>query len=78
MAVSIRFKRGGKKKYPYYWIVATDSRNPRDGKFLEKLGTYNPNPEIAQVTLKKERFDHWVENGAQVSPAVASAVKLVK
>ena len=75
MAVSVRFSRGGSKKKPFYRIVAADSRRSRDGRFLEKLGTYDPNTNPAKVTLDKERFDHWVKHGAEVSPAVAGVVK---
>jgi small subunit ribosomal protein S16 len=75
MAVSVRFSRGGSKKKPFYRIVAADSRRSRDGRFLEKLGTYDPNSNPAKVTLDKERFEHWVKHGAVVSPAVAGVVK---
>ena len=78
MAVTVRLARGGSKKHPFYRIVAADSRRCRDGKFLEKLGTYDPNHEPAQVTLKRDRFDFWVKNGAEVSSTVKSVVKQVK
>lgn len=77
MSVVIRFTRGGKKKHPFYRIVAADSRSARDGKFLEKIGTYDPNPEKALVSLNRQRFDYWVKNGAQVSAAVKGAIKQV-
>ena len=75
MAVTVRLARGGSKKHPFYRIVAADSRRSRDGRFLEKLGTYDPNMNPAQVTLKRERFEFWVKNGAVVTPTVKSVVK---
>ena len=74
MSLAIRLARGGMKKKPYYRIVVTDSRNARDGKFLEKIGTYNPllnkeNPE--RVKLDGERATHWLSVGAQPSDRVA-------
>ncbi len=64
MAVKIRLARHGAKKRPFYRIVAADSEAPRDGKYLENLGTYNPLLESEAVTLKTERIQHWVANGA--------------
>ena len=74
MSLAIRLARGGMKKKPYYRIVVTDSRNARDGKFLEKIGTYNPllnkeNPD--RVKLDGERASHWLSVGAQPSDRVA-------
>jgi small subunit ribosomal protein S16 len=74
MAIAIRLARGGMKKRPYYRIVVTDSRNARDGKFIEKIGTYNPllakdSPE--RVKLDTERAAHWLSVGAQPSDRVA-------
>jgi small subunit ribosomal protein S16 len=77
MAVTVRFTRGGSKKKPYYRIVAADSRRSRDGRFLEKLGTYDPNTNPAKVTLNKERYEHWVNVGAIVSPAVRGVVRQI-
>ncbi len=65
MPVKIRLQRHGKKGKPFYWIVAADSRAKRDGKFLEKLGTYNPNTDPAQITLNVEHSVTWLRNGAQ-------------
>ncbi|GLB48599.1 30S ribosomal protein S16 [Neptunitalea lumnitzerae] len=65
MPVKIRLQRHGKKGKPFYWIVAADSRAKRDGKFLEKLGTYNPNTNPAQINLSLEDSVRWLENGAQ-------------
>jgi small subunit ribosomal protein S16 len=74
MSLAIRLARGGMKKKPYYRIVVTDSRNARDGKFLEKIGTYNPllNKENSErVKLDGERATHWLSVGAQPSDRVA-------
>src|SRR5215212_2778679 len=73
MSLSIRLTRGGAKKRPYYRIVVADSRSPRDGRFIEKLGTYNPllakgSPE--RVKLDAERISHWLSVGAQPSDRV--------
>jgi small subunit ribosomal protein S16 len=73
MALKIRLARGGAKKRPFYSIVVADSRSPRDGRFIEKLGTYNPmldrgHPE--RVTLKTERIQHWLGVGALPSERV--------
>src|SRR5918996_396708 len=73
MALAIRLARGGAKKRPYYRIVVADSRNPRDGRFIEKLGTYNPllakdSPE--RVKIDADRISHWLSVGAQPSDRV--------
>jgi small subunit ribosomal protein S16 len=71
MAVKIRLARGGSKKRPFYRIVAADERAPRDGRFLEKLGTYNPLIETDQrIILDLERVKHWISVGAQPSDRV--------
>ncbi len=67
MPVRIRLQRHGRKGKPFYWIVAADSRSKRDGKFLEKLGTYNPNHNPAQITLDVDSSVKWLQNGAQPS-----------
>jgi small subunit ribosomal protein S16 len=67
MPVRIRLQRHGKKGKPFYWIVAADARSKRDGKFLEKLGTYNPNTNPASIDLKVEESVTWLQNGAQPS-----------
>ncbi len=64
MPVKIRLQRHGSKKRPFYFIVAADARSPRDGKFIEKLGTYNPLTVPATVEIKRERALKWLENGA--------------
>lgn len=65
MAVKIRLARHGKKGYAFYHIVAADARAPRDGKFIEKLGTYNPNTNPASIELNFESALKWINNGAQ-------------
>ena len=67
MAVKLRMTRMGAKKRPFYRIVAADSRSPRDGRFIELLGTYNPCTNPAQVNLKEEEILKWLNNGAQPS-----------
>jgi small subunit ribosomal protein S16 len=74
MATSIRLSRGGSKKRPYYKIVVTDSRSPRDGKFIERIGSYNPllgKEDPKRVVLDLERAKHWVTVGAQPTDRVA-------
>ena len=65
MAVKIRLQRHGKKGKPFYWIVAADARSKRDGKYLEKLGIYNPNTNPATVELNVDGAVTWLQNGAQ-------------
>src|SRR5690606_31628508 len=65
MPVKIRLQRHGKKGKPFYWIVAADARAPRDGKFLEKLGIYNPNTNPATIDLNVDGSVKWLQNGAQ-------------
>lgn len=74
MALSIRLSRGGAKKRPYYRIVVADSRSPRDGRFIERLGTYNPllpREHEDRVRLKEERIKYWLGEGAKPSDRVA-------
>lgn len=74
MAMKIRLARGGSKKRPFYAIVATDSRMPRDGRFLEKLGTYNPllaKDDEKRVVMDMDRVNHWLSQGAQPTDRVA-------
>ena len=76
--VTIRLSRGGAKKKPFYQIVVTDSRNRRDGRYLERVGFFNPmarseNEEAVRIDL--DRIDHWLSNGAQLSKRVAKLVK---
>ncbi len=65
MAVKIRLQRHGKKGKPFYWIVAADARAKRDGKYLEKIGTYNPNVNPALIDLDVDKAVQWLQNGAQ-------------
>ena len=70
MAVKLRLLRMGAKKAPFYRIVAADSRAPRDGRFIELLGTYDPRTNPAKVTMKEEEVLKWLNNGAQPSDTV--------
>jgi len=78
MATVIRLQRGGRKKRPFYSVVVMDKRNRRDGAFIERIGYYNPCTEPEVIELDLERVQAWANEGAQVSPRVASLVKLVK
>lgn len=70
MATKIRLQRRGRKDYPFYQIIIADSRAPRDGKFIEKVGSYNPNTNPATITLNFERALHWLQTGAQPTDTV--------
>ena len=70
MPVKIRLQRHGKKGNPFYWIVAADSRSKRDGKFLEKIGIYNPNVNPAKIELNVDNAVQWLQNGAQPTDTV--------
>ncbi len=71
MAVSIRLQRHGSTHKPFYHIVAADSRAPRDGRFIEKLGYYDPNTQPSVIEVKTERLQHWYGVGAQLSSTTA-------
>lgn len=75
MAVRIRLARKGAKKKPFYRIVVANSESRRDGSFLEIVGTYNPIANPAEVTLKQERVEYWLGEGAQPSDTVKSLIK---
>jgi small subunit ribosomal protein S16 len=75
MSVRIRLTRKGTKKKPFYRIVAADVEAPRDGKFLEALGTYNPMTEPAIIVLKEDRINYWLGEGAKPSTTVQSLFK---
>jgi small subunit ribosomal protein S16 len=75
MAVSIRLRREGAKNRPYYKVVVADSRSPRDGKFIEIIGTYDPKKPDHNSTLKLDRIEHWMSKGAQPSDTVRSLIK---
>src|SRR5215831_12446429 len=75
MAVSIRLRREGALNRPYYKVVVADKRSPRDGKFIELIGTYDPKKPGHNSTLKLDRIDHWIARGAQPSDTVRSLIK---
>ena len=75
MAVRIRMKRFGAKNRQQWRIVVSDAKMPRDGRFIEEIGYYDPLPKEEKLEVKKERLDYWVKNGAQVSVAVKSLLK---
>jgi small subunit ribosomal protein S16 len=75
MSVKIRMKRVGAKNSPYFRIVVADSRSPRDGKFIEEIGSYQPLKQGDNFILKLDRAQYWVSKGAQPSDTVASFIK---
>lgn len=75
MATKIRLKRMGAKKKPFYRVVVADSRAPRDGRFIEEIGTYNPNVNPAEVRIDLEKAGKWLKIGAQPSDTVRSLLK---
>jgi len=75
LAVRLRLRRMGRKKRPFYRIVAADQRSPRDGRFIEILGTYNPLTDPAEVQLNPERLRAWLDQGAQPTDTVRSLIK---
>jgi small subunit ribosomal protein S16 len=75
MAVKLRLARVGSKKNPIYRIVAADERSPRDGKFLEIVGRYNPQTDPSTIVIDEERAKHWLSNGAQPTDAVKRLLK---
>ncbi|HIV02466.1 MAG TPA: 30S ribosomal protein S16 [Candidatus Aphodoplasma excrementigallinarum] len=75
MAVKIRLKRMGAKKAPFYRVVVADSRYPRDGRFIEEVGTYNPMVEPAEVKIDAEKTKKWIANGAQPTDTVKGLLK---
>ena len=76
MAVRLRLMRMGKKKQPTYRVVAADSRSPRNGRFIEIIGTYQPRLEPSVVKIDNERAVHWLQNGAQPSETVEKLLKI--
>jgi small subunit ribosomal protein S16 len=78
MAVSIRLRREGTKNRPYYRVVVTDSRSPRDGKFIEIIGTYDPRRTGQNSSFSVERAEYWISKGAQPSDTVRSLIKKQK
>ena len=78
MAVHIRLQRRGSIHRPFYHLVAADQRSPRDGRFLEKLGYYDPKPQPSTIELKAERLQHWYSKGAQLTDAAKALLKAKK
>ena len=76
--VKIRLRRMGAKKAPYYRIVVADSRSPRDGRFIEELGTYDPMAEGQKLNVKMDRVQYWIANGAQPTDTVRGLLKKVE
>ena len=76
MAVKIRLRRMGEKKNPFYRIVVADSRSPRDGRFIEEIGTYNPNTDPSEFKINEELAKKWLANGAQPTDVVAKLFKV--
>ena len=75
MAVKMRLRRMGKKKAPTYRVVVADSRSPRDGRFIEEIGSYNPGTEPATVQIDAEKAKKWISNGAVPTETVRSLLK---
>lgn len=75
MATKIRLKRMGAKKAPFYRIVVADSRSPRDGRFIDEIGIYDPNCQPAAIKIDDEKAQKWIGNGAQPSDTVRSLLK---
>jgi small subunit ribosomal protein S16 len=78
MAVVLRLSRAGTHKAPFYHVVATDSRAPRDGRYLEDVGIYDPTQTPERIELKAERITHWIERGARPSQTVAMLLRRAK
>ena len=76
--VKIRLRRMGAKKAPYYRIVVADSRSPRDGRFIEELGTYDPMAETDKIKVNMERATHWIAHGAQPTDTVRGLLKKIE
>ena len=77
MAVKIRLRRMGAKKAPFYRIVVADSRYPRDGRFIEELGYYDPTKEPSIIKVDAEKVDKWIKNGAQPTDTVKALLKKI-
>ena len=75
MAVKIRLRRMGAKKNPYYRVVVADSRSPRDGRFIEEIGTYDPLAQPVMIKVDLERAKYWIDNGAQPTDTVKALLK---
>ena len=75
MAVKIRLRRMGAKKAPFYRVVVADSRYPRDGRFIEEIGTYNPLADPAEIKIDVEKAESWIKNGAKPTDTVRALLK---
>jgi small subunit ribosomal protein S16 len=75
MAVKVRMTRAGSRNSPFYRIVVADERSPRDGRFIEMVGTYDPRPDKELVTLKMDRIQHWISKGARPSQTVSELIR---
>ncbi|MBR2455385.1 MAG: 30S ribosomal protein S16 [Clostridia bacterium] len=75
MAVKIRLRRMGAKRAPFYRVVVADSRYPRDGRFIEEIGTYNPMTNPAEIKIDNEKAEKWIKNGAQPTDTVKVILK---
>lgn len=75
MAVKIRLRRMGAKKAPFYRVIVADERSPRDGKFIDEIGYYNPLRDPAEIKIDSEKATKWLENGAQPTETVKSILK---
>ena len=73
--VKIRLRRMGAKKNPYYRVVVADSKSPRDGRFIEEIGTYNPVTQPSEINIDMERAEYWIKNGAQPTDTVRALIK---
>ena len=76
--VKIRLRRMGAKKAPYYRIVVADSRSPRDGRFIEEIGTYDPMADTGKIKVDMERVKYWIANGAQPTDTVRGLLKKIE
>ena len=75
MAVKIRLRRMGAKRAPFYRVIVADSKSPRDGKFIEELGTYDPMKDPAEIKIDVEKAQQWIQNGAQPTDTAKSLLK---
>ncbi|MCZ6563622.1 MAG: 30S ribosomal protein S16 [Deltaproteobacteria bacterium] len=75
MSVKIRLSRHGAKKSPFYRIVVSDSRAPRDGRYIEQVGTYNPRVDTGGIKINSEKVDRWLQRGAQPTQIVSDLIK---
>lgn len=78
MAVKIRLARAGARNRPFYRIVVTDGRSPRDGRFIEQIGTYDPRTNPTAVSIKNDRVEHWVGRGAKPTRTVSELISQLK